>query len=99
MKMPGFTAEASLYQSTVYQTVAPATADIPRSASIQPQYSFRTFKCEPCKEGWRHCIYAVSQCGYNIEHCGKDSVIPNFCCWLNYSYVSKQCFQPTFGIG
>src|SRR6266478_4355777 len=101
MKVPGFTAEASLYKSTDQYAVDAYAAQPVLSASVQPQWSPPISWCGPCRDGMRRCTYAVRQCGYDREHCGSQSEapIPNYCCWWNLSYYSMPCFQPHLGLG
>jgi hypothetical protein len=101
MKVPGFTAEASLYKSTHHYAIATYAAESALTAAVQPQWSPPISWCGPCADGMRRCIYGVRQCGYDKAHCGQesDSISPNYCCWLNLSHYSMPCFQPIFGLG
>ena len=56
MKVPGFTAEASLYKSTHHYAIATYAAESALNAAVQPQWSPPISWCGPCADGMRRCI-------------------------------------------
>lgn len=63
MKMPGFTAEVSIYQSTATYFASPFGSSTEGVAVVQPQFRAQVRRgCGPCVNGTRSCFLYGYEC-------------------------------------
>ena len=56
MRLPEFTAEASIYKSTKHYSMVPSGASVREGAVVEPALAYPYQFCEPCEGGQRYCV-------------------------------------------